>query len=434
MFTSIRGLIGSLAIFVSLCGLLVGTLAGPTTTLARFVGPGGGIVAVLESPENGPVSGLSVIRGWAFAIQPGVSISSVELFIDDQSAGEVPCCIQRGDVQTAFPEFPADNTFNGGWGLAFNWGIVSAGPHTVRLSIRSTAGELFITDTRIVTVVKPGDFEYVDRFDLAQATASIQEDELTVNGIIVRDKASQQQKQINARFRWFESSQSFGMVGAETVAEASSLRSLFSPLLASFLSPLFDGITAVANAQGRLFSPFPQALFEEPEPGQEVSGIGVIRGWAFYPQGNTPLKQVWLSIDDQPAGTIPCCSERADVAATFPESPNALHSGWGMAFNYGLLSPGRHIFKVETAQLDGVDVFFSHSVWVVQPGGFEFLDQFDLSNATAQILPVHPWGLADSGEIRLEGVKIRDKASQQEKVITVQLRWFVSSQTLGLLR
>ncbi|MBI3798879.1 MAG: hypothetical protein HY268_18180 [Deltaproteobacteria bacterium] len=433
MFIS-RGLIGLLAIFVSLCGLLVGTPAGPTTALARFVGPGGGIVAVLESPEDGPVSGIGVIRGWAFATQPGVSISSVELFIDDQSAGEVPCCSARSDVQAAFPEFPADNTLDGGWGLAFNWGIVSAGPHTVRLSIRSTAGELFITDTRTVTVVKPGDSEYVDRFDLSQASASIQGDALIVNGIIVRDKASQQQKQLNARFRWFESSQSFGMVGAETSAQVSSLHSLFSSLLASFSSPLFDGLTAVANAQGRLFSPFPQAVFEEPEPEQEVSGIGVIRGWAFYPEGERSLEKVWLSIDEQPAGTIPCCSERADVAAAFPESSNALHSGWGGVFNYGLLSPERHIFKVEPVQLLGADFSFSHSVWVIRPGDSEFLDQFDLSTATAQIVHVHPWGLADSEKIQLEGVKIRDKASQQEQVITVQLRWFLSSQTLGFVR
>jgi hypothetical protein len=85
-------------------------------------------------------------------------------------------------------------------------------------------------------------------------------------------------------------------------------------------------------------------------------------------------------------------------------------------------------------QLGGYDLSFSNSVWVVRPGDFEFLDQFDLSNATAQVITVNPWGLADSKEIHLEGVRIRDKASQQEKVITANLRWFVSSQTLGLVR
>src|SRR5207245_10683632 len=111
-----------------------------------------------------------------------------------------------------------------------------------------------------------------------------------------------QQQRIHARVRWIESSQSFGMVGTETVAAVSSLRSLLSSLFAS-LPIQFSGMTAVANAQTDRRSPFPQAFFEEPEPGQEVSGIGAIRGWAFYPQGNPPLNNAWLSIDEQPAGT-----------------------------------------------------------------------------------------------------------------------------------
>jgi hypothetical protein len=375
-----------------------------------------------------------MVRGWAFASEPGESFGSVELFIDGQSVGQVPCCSERADVQTAFPQYPAQNTLNSGWGLAFNWGILSAGPHLVQLFIPGRFIGLSLIATRAVTVVKPGDFEYIDRFDLSQAIASIQGDELTVNGVVVRDKASQQQKQINARFRWFENSQSFGMVGAETVADISTLHSSFSSLLAS-LSAYFPGESmAVANAQGGIPSPFPQASFEEPEPGQEVSGIGVIRGWAFYQEGDRSLEEVWLSIDDQPAGTLPCCSDRADVAAAFPESSNALHSGWGGVFNYGLLSSGPHTITVEPVQLAGADLSFRNSVWVVRPGDFEFLDQFDLSNATAQVVAVQPWGLANSEEIHLEGVRIRDKASRQEQVIPVHLRWFVSSQTLGLVR
>ncbi len=182
--------------------------------IAKIADRPAGIVAFFESPENGPVFGITVIRGWAFATEPDVSISSVELFIDGQSAGEVPCCSARGDVQAAFPQFPADNTLNSGWGTVFNWGLASAGTHTVRLFIRSTSGELFVTDTRTVTVVKPGDSEYLDQFDLSAATASITGDALEVDGIVVRDKASQQLKTINTRFRWFESAQGLGIVAA----------------------------------------------------------------------------------------------------------------------------------------------------------------------------------------------------------------------------
>src|SRR3954467_6176576 len=125
MFTSIRGLRGLPATFMSLWGLLVGTCAGsiiartPALALASQL-------AVLESPEDGPVSGIGMVRGWGFATEPGESFGAVELFIDGQSVGQVPCCSERADVQTAFPQYPAQNTLNSGSGLAFNWGILSA--------------------------------------------------------------------------------------------------------------------------------------------------------------------------------------------------------------------------------------------------------------------------------------------------------------------
>src|SRR5262245_2963574 len=91
------------------------------------------IMAALESPQNGQAaSGIAIIRGWAFATQAGIQISSVELFIDGVRGGNIPCCSERADVQAAFPQFPAFNTFNSGWGVTFNWGLVSSGIHTVR--------------------------------------------------------------------------------------------------------------------------------------------------------------------------------------------------------------------------------------------------------------------------------------------------------------
>jgi hypothetical protein len=382
-----------------------------------------GIITNFESPGNGPVSGITVIRGWAFATEVETSVSSVELFIDGQSAGEITCCSPRGDVQAAFPQFHADNTFNSGWGTVFNWGTVSAGTHTLRLFIRSTAGELFVTDTRTVTVVKPGDSEFLDQFDLSQATVSIQEEDLIVNDILVRDKASQQQKRINTRFRWFENAQALMMVETATGAEVSSLRSFF----ASFFG-WFKGGPALANAQS--LSQVAHSL-ESPEPEQVVSGIGVVRGWAFSEaQDSTPL--LGLMIDGQWSGRLPCCSKRADVSTAFPDQPTALHSGWGTVLNYGLLGAGHHTIGVAAGYFGAISTLDAHAVTAIRLGGFEFLDQFDLSQATAQVVQVHLGAQPNGAEIRLTGVQVRDKATQQTKVIDVSLRWFESAQGLGI--
>ena len=66
----------------------------------------------------------------------------------------------------------------------------------------------------------------------------------------------------------------------------------------------------------------------------------------------------------------------------------------------------------------------NHGVTVVKVGGFTYLDQFDVSGATAQI----------QGEaIVMSGVLVRDAVSKQTRVVTVRLRWFQSTQALGIV-
>jgi hypothetical protein len=178
------------------------------------------LMAALESPDdNRPVSGITLIRGWAFDTQDGVQISRVELWIDGEHVGDMPCCSGRGDVQAAFPEFPAANTLNSGWGTAINWGLLSAGVHTVQAQVRNATSTTLRTGTCTVTVVKPGDFEFVDQFDLSAAQLRLGGNELLVQGVRVRDKATLQQREIDASFAWFASSQTLELVRAVTVDE-----------------------------------------------------------------------------------------------------------------------------------------------------------------------------------------------------------------------
>jgi hypothetical protein len=378
-----------------------------------------GIMATFEGPDAGPVSGIAVIRGWAFATQAGVQISSVDLFIDGVRITDIPCCSERADVQAAFPQFPAANTLNSGWGITVNWGNLNTETHKVQVEIRSTVGEIFSTETRTVTVVKPGDFPFLDRFTFSGTTARIQGDELVVEDIVVRDKATQQQKRINARFRWFTSSQSMQTVEAVTTATLSS-RSLFTEMF-SALSARIIGLSNAASAQA---TPGIVQSFESPEEGQAASGIAVIRGWAFADVPSASIQEVRLVVDGQPGNTIPCCSSRGDVAAAFPTNPNALQSGWGIVVNYGNLSAGFHSLGVRIGDSTGASLTLNHGVTAVKLGGFDFLDQFSLFGVTASIA---------GEEIVMTGVQVRDKASQQTRVITVRLRWLQSSQALGIV-
>ena len=82
------------------------------------------LMAELEGPVNEqPVSGIGIIRGWAFSDGVGVRISQVTLRIDGKDVTTIPCCGERADVQGAFPQFSADNTRNSGFGITFNTAI-----------------------------------------------------------------------------------------------------------------------------------------------------------------------------------------------------------------------------------------------------------------------------------------------------------------------
>ena len=61
---------------------------------------------------------------------------------------------------------------------------------------------------------------------------------------------------------------------------------------------------------------------------------------------------------------------------------------------------------------------------MVKVGGFEYLEDLDMSAATARI---------EGEEVVVEGVRVRDKASQQSKVGDLRLRWSLNAQALALV-
>ena len=297
--------------------------------------------------------------------------------------------------------------------MIFNWGTLSEGEHLIRVDIRDENGHLLFIRERVVTVIKPPGTEFIDQFDLSTATAIIEDNVLTVESVLVQDKATQERQTITTSFQWFEDSQSFRMVAVSSQQDPS-----VSPLLAANPPP------ARRPTHLNLIS-----TIENPSPtlGREVSGVTVISGWVLAKKTESNLLSIQLLIDGQVESLIPCCSQRKDVAAEFPDQPYALNSGWGIIFNYGVLSSGSHTVGIKVEDPTGSSPSANEKnvqITVVRPGDFEFLDQFDLTTASAWI---------EEGDIVLEDVHIRDKNSQQEKIINVRLRWRINSQSLGII-
>ena len=105
------------------------------------------------------------------------------------------------------------------------------------------------------------------------------------------------------------------------------------------------------NLQGVMQSPLPLiGSLENPSDGQTVSGIITIHGWALDGKGITNVE--WF-IDGQSAGNIPYGGSRTDVKDAHPDYPNAENSGFGIIWNWSILSPGNHAIKIRPYNQDG---------------------------------------------------------------------------------
>jgi hypothetical protein len=115
--------------------------------------------------------------------------SSIEIFVDDVFRRNIACCTVRAEVQAALPTDA--NAGNSGFGLTVNWGELAAGSHTIRVEIRPTAGASIVIDTRTITVVKLGDFSFLNQFaiDVDPSFAQAEEDNtLCAENVQIIDK------------------------------------------------------------------------------------------------------------------------------------------------------------------------------------------------------------------------------------------------------
>ncbi len=166
--------------------------------------------------------------------------------------------------------------------------------------------------------------------------------------------------------------------------------------------------------------------FESPEPGQAVSGISTVRGWAFDSVAERNVRQVDLFVDGVAVGELPCCSPRGDVQAAFLQFPadNTANSGWGTGVNWGELTPGSHVVQVRVTSTSGeVLTSEARTVTVVRPGASSFVDMFSLAGASAQ---------TSGQDLLLKMITIRDKATQQQTHVDLTFRWFTNLQSLGM--
>jgi trypsin len=99
------------------------------------------------SSADGIATGVSNAQGWAFSTAG--AITSVRLERNGQHFLTLPCCSERGDIQTAIPGAPGMSGFS----AAVSWGLLGNGTTNLTLVIRDSAGNE-VRETRTVKSIQ----------------------------------------------------------------------------------------------------------------------------------------------------------------------------------------------------------------------------------------------------------------------------------------
>lgn len=161
------------------------------------------LIVLLEEPSAGQVSsGVSNIRGWAVAV---TGIDKVELFLDGFFLADIPFGGTRADVGSAFPEYPSSNL--SGFSMAFAWGNISSGPHTLTARAFDNSGH-FEDSTNSFTVTS---FDNV--FIQPPASVAVQGGATIADGnTVILNQVVADQKTYQLKLKWNTATQQFNII------------------------------------------------------------------------------------------------------------------------------------------------------------------------------------------------------------------------------
>ena len=369
------------------------------------------------------------ISGWAFAVSddpdnPVALPVTIQLSVDGQDYGKIPCCVDRGDVQ----EEHGEHALKSGFGQVFNFGRLAGigegsegrgadqakGRHTVRIEV-SAEGVASKIIERTVTVVRPGGYEFLERPSLIGSTSSeinTEAQEIMFQNVTFRDPHSDETKTGELWLQWQGNIQGLGVVGSRTLSDGT----VTPPPPLNLRSPNDESdITAV--------------LENPPEDNGHtqvtVGGVGMVSGWTFSEKGGAEIARVSLRVDGDPplmiGEEIPCCSERADVRDAYP-AVAPLNTGFGGLINFNLIPSG--IRKIGVEIQDSSDPaetrIIDNDVTVVRLGDAEFLEDFKLTEESSVTVT--------GSLLTLQDVDIRAKGEDETMTVDAGFIWSESCQ------
>jgi len=163
--TNVNSMNGSWVLNVNSNGQIKENDVGDFSLTRPASAPPTPLIGNLENPADGQtVAGITTIHGWAI---DGKGITKVEWFIDGSQSlenitygniplGNIPYGSSRMDVKNAYPTYP--NAENSGFGGIWNWSLLSAGNHAIKVRLHNQDGQTKDLNATVTVKKFQGDF------------------------------------------------------------------------------------------------------------------------------------------------------------------------------------------------------------------------------------------------------------------------------------
>jgi hypothetical protein len=149
------------------------------------------------------------------------------------------------------------------------------------------------------------------------------------------------------------------------------------------LKPALLLSTCLAIALSGRAAAAPQLGIGIPADGTTVSGLIYLVGWAVDAQG---IEKVEVFINGQSKGVqLGYGGSRGDVAAAFPNLPDAQHSGFAGVLSANLLANGPHTLRIVATSWTGQKTSEVRTLLVSNPPGAHAAGTIDLGDASARV-------------------------------------------------
>lgn len=167
---------------------------------------------------------------------------------------------------------------------------------------------------------------------------------------------------------------------------------IMAPFEGAIETPTVDdlnGVTALYGAPTNNLAPIVLKL-ESPAAARPETGISVlhgisnIQGWVV---SQAAIERVEFYVDNVFIANVPFGGSRGEVGVAYPQYPNSANSGFSMAWNYALFTPGLHTALVRAYDVNGNTQEVSRSFNTIEFNNTEFFsdsNKIDLRNASAE--------------------------------------------------